>query len=111
MVSVGMQSGYALGILALVPLGDILERRRLLVVMFFAFAIARVLPSRPPHATLRYGELLRSVFSYVSRHAALGAVAADITWQLGGWNAVCALQIGWILAMAPVLLWLRRLLK
>jgi hypothetical protein len=47
----------------------------------------------------------------VSRHAALGAVAADITWQLGGWNAVCALQIGWILAMAPVLLWLRRLLK
>lgn len=335
-----MQSGYALGILALVPLGDVLERRRLLVVMFFAvsamlvvstlspnaiflsftmlaigfcttapqvllpfaadlapalqrgrvigtmqtglilgtlfarvaggfigahfgwravfgmaaaimllsaFAIARVLPSRPPHATLRYSELLHSVFSYVRRYAALrvsmclgglsfmtftgiwtvfafhlhdlgygsdvvgligllslvsavaaswfgvladrlgtlrtgtagwclllltfvifrfegwslagilvasalfplgfqlnqisnqtrifaiddrarsrintaytfamfgsgalGAVAADVTWQLGGWNAVCMLQIAWILAMAPVLLWLRRLLK
>jgi predicted MFS family arabinose efflux permease len=332
-----MQTGYALGILALVPLGDVLDRRRLLVVMFFAvtvmlvvstlapnviflaftmlaigfcttapqvllpfaadiapplqrgrvigamqtglivgtlysrvaggligahfgwravfgsaaavmllsaFAIMRVLPARPPHATLKYGELIHSVFSYIRRHAALrismclgglsfmtftgiwtvfafhlhdlgygadvvgwigmlslisafaaswfgvladrlgtlrtgtagwclllvtfvlfrfagwslagiviamalyplgfqlnqisnqtrifaiddkarsrintaytfamfgsgalGAVAADVTWQLGGWNAVCVLQIGWILAMAPVLLWLRR---
>jgi len=338
MVSVGMQTGYALGILALVPLGDVLDRRRLLVVMFFAvsallvvstlaptatflaftmlaigfcttapqvllpfaadiapplqrgrvigtmqtglilgtlfarvaggfigahfgwrpvfamaaaimlltaFALARVLPSRPPHATLQYVELLRSVASYVRRYAALrvsmclgglafmtftgiwtvfafhlhdlgygsdvvgligllslisafaaswfgvladrlgtlrtgtagwwlllvtfvifwcagwsiggiivaaalyplgfqlnqisnqtrifaiddrarsrintaytfamfgsgavGAAAATVVWQLGGWNAVCILQLGWVLAMAPVLLWLRRI--
>jgi predicted MFS family arabinose efflux permease len=164
MVSVGMQAGYALGILALVPLGDVLERRRLLVVMFFAvgamlivatlapsatflaltmlaigfcttapqvlvpfaadiapprqrgrvigtmqsglilgtlfarvaggfigahagwravfgmaaaimiasaFVLGRVLPVRQPHATLRYGELLRSVGSFVRRFPAL----------------------------------------
>jgi predicted MFS family arabinose efflux permease len=48
-VAVGMQSGYALGILAFVPLGDILERRRLLVTMFVAvaamLACATVAPS------------------------------------------------------------------
>lgn len=51
LVSVGMQTGYALGILAFVPLGDMLERRRLLVVMFFAvsalLAVATFAPSIP----------------------------------------------------------------
>jgi predicted MFS family arabinose efflux permease len=165
-VSVGMQTGYALGILAFVPLGDIVDRRRMLLIMFvlvsaflvaatfaptvqvlaltmlaigicttapqvlvpfaadvapplqrgraigimqtglilgtlfarvaggfigahfgwravFGFAavvmalaslaVARVLPHRPPHATIRYGELVRSIFGYVARYPVLRA--------------------------------------
>lgn len=47
-VSVGMQTGYALGILAFVPLGDLLERRKLLVVMFCAVSALLVVATVAP---------------------------------------------------------------
>jgi MFS family permease len=38
-----------------------------------SIAVARALPHRPPHATLGYGELLRSIVGYVARYPALRA--------------------------------------
>jgi hypothetical protein len=39
---------------------------------------------------------------------AIGAAVAAAAWQIGNWNGVCLVQIGFIAAMGPVLLWLRR---
>jgi predicted MFS family arabinose efflux permease len=37
----------------------------------------------------------------------LGALIATVAWQIGNWNAVCILELGLILLMVPVLVWLR----
>lgn len=45
------QIGYALGILLLVPMGDLVERRRLIVLMLVLTAIALVLAALSPNLT------------------------------------------------------------
>src|SRR5215469_17034370 len=47
-VAVATQVGYALGLLFFVPLGDILERRALMMRMYGAVAIALVLTALTP---------------------------------------------------------------
>ena len=47
-VAVATQVGYALGLLAFVPLGDLLERRSLMMRMFGAVAIALLLVAAAP---------------------------------------------------------------
>jgi predicted MFS family arabinose efflux permease len=68
------QIGYVLGLALLVPLGDLRERRSLIVVtMLFSAAgmvalaatLRRVLPSVAPTTELRYAQVLRSVLALV----------------------------------------------
>src|SRR6185312_2844209 len=47
-VAVATQVGYALGLLFFVPLGDLLERRALMMRMFAAVAVALVLVAGAP---------------------------------------------------------------
>ena len=52
LVSVMMQAGYALGIVAFVPLGDILQPRKLLVAMFAAVAVMLAAAAAAPTIAL-----------------------------------------------------------
>jgi predicted MFS family arabinose efflux permease len=52
LVSVMMQAGYALGILAFVPLGDIMQPRPLLVSMFSAVALMLAFAANAPNVGL-----------------------------------------------------------
>ncbi len=45
------QIGYALGILLIVPLGDLLERRRLIIIMYFLTAVASSALAISPNIT------------------------------------------------------------
>lgn len=52
LVSVMMQAGYALGIVAFVPLGDVVQPRRLLVGMFCAVAVLLAAAAAAPSLAL-----------------------------------------------------------
>jgi MFS family permease len=52
LVSVMMQAGYAVGILAFVPLGDIVQPRPLVVGMFVAVAVMLAAAAAAPNVTL-----------------------------------------------------------
>lgn len=62
------QLGYALGLFLLVPLGDLLERRRLIVVQFVALSVALGLAAlAPTGAALLLGSLLVGTFATVAQ--------------------------------------------
>jgi predicted MFS family arabinose efflux permease len=51
-VSTALQVGYALGILAFVPLGDIVQRRPLIVVLFAIVAVCLACAAAAPNVTM-----------------------------------------------------------
>lgn len=51
-VAVALQIGYALGILAFVPLGDIMERRRLIVALFGVTSVCLACAAAAPNIAL-----------------------------------------------------------
>jgi predicted MFS family arabinose efflux permease len=62
--------GYGLGIIGLVPLGDALPRRRLIVWQSLALALALLLMAVSPNlATLAFAHLLVGVFSSAAQQA------------------------------------------
>src|SRR5258707_4530010 len=76
-VAVATQVGYAIGMLAFVPLGDVLERRSLMMKMYGAVAVALLLVAFAPGANwLIAGSVLLGLFASVT-HIAL-PIAPDL---------------------------------
>ncbi|CCA90735.1 MFS transporter [Novosphingobium sp. PP1Y] len=68
LVPTATQLGYAVGLFALVPLGDLIERRRLIVIQFLVLAAALVVAAVAPSAgLLLVASLLLGVASTVAQ--------------------------------------------
>src|ERR1700760_383348 len=76
-VAVATQIGYALGLLAFVPLGDVLERRALMMRMYAAVAVSLLLVAVAPTLNwLIVGSVVIGMFASVT-HVAL-PIAPDL---------------------------------
>jgi predicted MFS family arabinose efflux permease len=130
-VAVASQVGYATGLLCCVPLGDVLERRGLIVKMFVGVAVALALVASAPNlALLIVGSVLLGIFASVThivlpiapdlvghedRGRAIGIVMTGLLlgillartfagWvsNLGGWRSVFIVAAVVNLAFAPL---------
>ncbi|MFD7669131.1 MFS transporter [Streptomyces sp. NPDC059788] len=126
------QVGYGLGLLLLVPLGDLLERRRLAVSLCAATAVFLTVTASAPNGTmLLVGTALTGLFSVAAQvvvpYAAslappaergrtvgtvmtglllgilLARTAAGLLADLGGWRTVYWVNAGLMLLMALLL--------
>ena len=97
-VAVASQVGYACGLLFCVPLGDVLERRTLIVRMFAAVAVALVLVAAAPNlAVLIVGSALIGVFASVT-HIVL-PIAPDLVGHADRGRAIGIVMTGLLLGI------------
>jgi predicted MFS family arabinose efflux permease len=97
-VAVATQIGYAVGLLAFVPLGDVLERRGLMMRMYGAVAIALLLVSLAPSINLLIaGSVLIGMFASVT-HVAL-PIAPDLVSHEQRGRAIGTVMTGLLLGI------------
>lgn len=97
-VAVATQVGYAVGLLAFVPLGDVLERRGLMMRMYAAVAIALLLVALAPTLQLLIaGSVLIGMFASVT-HVAL-PIAPDLVSHEQRGRAIGTVMTGLLLGI------------
>jgi len=97
-VAVTTQVGYACGLLFFVPLGDVLERRSLIVRMFAAVAVALLLVAAAPNlAVLLIGSALMGLFCSVT-HIVL-PIAPDLVGDAQRGRAIGIVMTGLLLGI------------
>jgi predicted MFS family arabinose efflux permease len=97
-VSVATQVGYAIGLLFFVPLGDVLERRALIVRMYAAVAVAMLLVAAAQNlATLLIGSVLMGIFCAVT-HIVL-PIAPDLVDDAKRGRAIGIVMTGLLLGI------------
>jgi predicted MFS family arabinose efflux permease len=97
-VAVATQIGYAVGLLAFVPLGDVLERRGLMMRMYAAVAIALLLVALAPSINLLIaGSVLIGMFASVT-HVAL-PIAPDLVSHEQRGRAIGTVMTGLLLGI------------
>jgi predicted MFS family arabinose efflux permease len=97
-VAVATQVGYALGLLAFVPLGDVLERRGLMMKMYAAVSIALLLVAAAPTLNLLIaGSVLIGMFASVT-HVAL-PIAPDLVSHEKRGRAIGTVMTGLLLGI------------
>jgi predicted MFS family arabinose efflux permease len=97
-VAVATQVGYALGLLAFVPLGDVLERRSLMMKMYAAVSIALLLVAAAPTLNLLIaGSVLIGMFASVT-HVAL-PIAPDLVSHEKRGRAIGTVMTGLLLGI------------
>src|ERR1700729_3561571 len=97
-VAVATQVGYALGLLAFVPLGDVLERRSLMMKMYAAVSIALLLVAVAPSLNLLIaGSVLIGMFASVT-HVAL-PIAPDLVSHEQRGRAIGTVMTGLLLGI------------
>jgi predicted MFS family arabinose efflux permease len=103
------QIGYALGLLFIVPLGDLLDRRRLIVMQAVASALALAVVGFAPTATVLLvgmvvvGLLAVAVQVLVAFAARLARFVTGLLADLGGWRSVYLASAVMTLLMAILL--------
>jgi predicted MFS family arabinose efflux permease len=97
-VAVATQVGYAVGMLAFVPLGDVLERRALMMRMYGAVAVALLLVAVSPSLNwLIAGSVLLGLFASVT-HVAL-PIAPDLVSHEQRGRAIGTVMTGLLLGI------------
>jgi predicted MFS family arabinose efflux permease len=97
-VAVATQIGYAVGLLAFVPLGDVLERRSLMMRMYGAVAIALIFVALAPSINLLIaGSVLIGMFASVT-HVAL-PIAPDLVSHEQRGRAIGTVMTGLLLGI------------
>ena len=97
-VAVASQVGYACGLLFCVPLGDVLERRNLIVRMFAAVAVALLLVAAAPNLTvLIVGSVLVGILASVT-HIVL-PIAPDLVAHADRGRAIGIVMTGLLLGI------------
>ena len=97
-VAVATQIGYAVGMLLFVPLGDVLERRALMMRMYAAVAVALILVALAPSLNLLIaGSVLIGMFASVT-HVAL-PIAPDLVSHEQRGRAIGTVMTGLLLGI------------
>jgi predicted MFS family arabinose efflux permease len=97
-VAVATQIGYAVGLLSFVPLGDVLERRRLMMRMYGAVSLALLLVAVAPSISfLIAGSVLIGMFASVT-HVAL-PIAPDLVSHEQRGRAIGTVMTGLLLGI------------
>ena len=98
LVAVATQVGYAIGLLSLVPLGDVLERRGLMTRMYGAVSMALLMAAiAPTLGTLVLASVVIGIFASVT-HVAL-PIAPDLVGDAERGRAIGVVMTGLLLGV------------